>query len=219
MKVLVVGDRPLERSPLRGGLARFGVEVVCADPSPERVEPGDADLVLYDLGASHVDPLAGCRRLRVRSQVPVMVVAPTDCEEERIEWFEVGADQFAVEPVGTNELVSRMRAATRRACGTRNDAVLRRGRVMVDTREHRVCVDNAPIDLTPREYDLLALLVSSPDVTHTRRAIFDAVWGEPWASIPTKTVVVHISQLRRKLGHHDWIETCPGGGYRLGACE
>jgi len=213
---MVVGERADVRSPLRSGLARFGVEVIGADRSPERVAPGDIDLVLYDLARSHDDPLEGCRRLRSQSQVPIMVVSPSDREDERIEWFEVGADQFAVQPVGANELVARIRAATRRVSVSRNDAVLRVGRLMIDTRAHRVCVDDVEISLAVREHDLLVYLARTPGVAQSPRAIFDAVWGEPWI-VPSKTIAVHVSQLRRKLGSYDWIETCPGG-FRLMAC-
>jgi two-component system, OmpR family, response regulator RegX3 len=213
MRVMVVGDRVDERSRLGRGLARFGVEVVGAEHSPERVDRGQIDLVLYDLARSRHDPLEGCRRLRAKSRVPIMVVSPSDREEERIEWFEVGADQFAVEPVGANELVARIRAATRRVKVAPNDAELRVGRLTIDTRAHRACVDDIEIALAVREYDLLVHLARAPGVAHSQRELFDAVWGEPWI-VPSKTIAVHISQLRRKLGSHDWIESCRGG-YRL----
>jgi DNA-binding response OmpR family regulator len=138
--------------------------------------------------------------------------------------LELGADDYLVKPFGFRELVARIGAVARRSGGTasrptseltdvRREAV-RLGPLVVDLDAHRVVVDDDEVELTPKEYDLLVMLAERPGAVRTREDIIEQVWDEHWFG-PTKTLDVHISSLRKKLGHPEWIGTVRGVGYRL----
>jgi DNA-binding response OmpR family regulator len=125
-----------------------------------------------------------------------------------------------VKPFGLRELVARIRAVVRRAVPRGDDATpdsgARRHGLAVDRRTRRVTLDESEIALTPKEFDLLALLARDPGAVCSRQHILDEVWDPHWYG-PTKTLDVHVASLRRKLGDPSWIETVRGVGYRLRA--
>src|SRR4029079_4372481 len=133
--------------------------------------------------------------------------------------LELGADDYVVKPFGLRELVARIRAVTRRTGGpggpdATGDGTVRIGGLELDLRAHRVSVDAAVVELTPKEFALLALLAEDPGAVRTRGEILDQVWDPHWYG-PTKTLDVHVASLRRKLGDPRWIETVRGFGFRL----
>ncbi len=140
-------------------------------------------------------------------------------EVDRVVGLELGADDYIVKPFGFRELVARIRAVTppRAARGGRRRR--RRGRSArssIDVRTHRVTVDGEELALTPKEFDLLALLAEEPGArVHPRATILEQVWDPHWYG-PTKTLDVHVASLRKKLGDPRWIETVRGVGFRLG---
>ena len=220
MDVLIVEDddaiaeplaRGLERENLRPRRVATGAEALAADP---------ADVVLLDLGLPDMDGRDVCRRLREVSEVPIIVVSARGEEFDRVLLLELGADDYLVKPFGLQELVARIRAVTRRSRGgTRapNAADAEPptiGALAVDRRAHRVSLDGTEVALTPKEYDLVALLASDPGRVFTRTEIFDEVWDPHWYG-PTKTLDVHVASVRRKLGDPGWIETVRGVGFRL----
>jgi DNA-binding response OmpR family regulator len=214
VRVLVVEDDDSIAEPLADGLRRegFAVERVATGADALRAEP--ADVVLLDLRLPDLDGYEVCRRMRARSDVPIIVVTARSEEVDRVVGLELGADDYLVKPFGFRELVARIRAVTRRAARTVPVAPLVVGALRVDRRSRQVWVTDTEVALTPKEFDLLALLASEPGAVLTRERILDEVWDPHWFG-PTKTLDVHVASLRRKLGDPGWIETVRGVGYRL----
>jgi DNA-binding response OmpR family regulator len=216
MHVLVVEDDPTIADPLLAGLARAGFSVAHAATGHAALEATDADCILLDLGLPDLDGIEVCRRLRAASDVPIIVVSARAEELDRVMLLELGADDYVVKPFGMRELVARIRAVTRRFATTRDDPVERidAGVLQVDLRTRRATVEGTELELTPKEFDVLALLAGDPGTVHTRQHILETVWDSHWYG-PTKTLDVHVASLRRKLRHPEWIETVRGIGFRF----
>ena len=145
----------------------------------------------------------------------MIVITARGDEVDRVVGLELGADDYLVKPFGFRELVARIRAVTRRTtAATPDDSVTTVGDLVVDRRTRRVTMAGAEIDLTRKEFDLLASLAADPGATRTRDQIMEEVWDAHWYG-PTKTLDVHIAALRRKLGEPELIETIRGVGFRL----
>jgi DNA-binding response OmpR family regulator len=216
MHLLVVEDDPTIAEPLRKGLLREGFEVELAGTGAAALAAADCDLVLLDLGLPDLDGRVVCRRLRERSNVPIIVVTARGDEIDRVILLELGADDYVVKPFGFRELVARIRAVLRRAGGqpqAQADDRIEVGLLQIDTRTRNVIFDGRPVALTPKEHDLLVYLARDPEVVHTREQIIDDVWDENWWG-STKTLDVHIASLRKKLAP-EAIETVRGVGFRL----
>ncbi len=221
MRLLLVEDDDAIAGPLVKGLGREGFEVTRVATGSDALAAEASDLVLLDLGLPDIDGYEVCRRLRAESDVPIIVITARGDEVDRVVGLELGADDYVVKPFGFRELVARIRAVSRRAASRQADdeveadPVLRAGRVEVDTRTRRATVDGGEINLTRKEFDLLALLASDPGATRTRDEILEEVWDAHWYG-PTKTLDVHVASLRKKLGDPTLIETVRGVGFRLG---
>lgn len=211
----MVEDDPSIAEPLVAGLARHGFDPThVADGRSALARAAEADLVLLDLGLPDLDGAEVCRRLRDATGVPVIVVSARSDEVDRVLLLEMGADDYVVKPFGLRELVARIRAVARRAGGVDAPTETVIGDLVVDRRAHRVLVGDRPVELTPKEFDLLAHLASDPGAAMTRRDILEEVWDPNWYGSP-KTLDVHVASLRRKLGHPEWIEAVRGVGFRL----
>jgi two-component system, OmpR family, response regulator RegX3 len=148
--------------------------------------------------------------------VPIIMLTAKDSEIDKVVGLELGADDYIVKPFGFRELVARIRAVMRRVGETpQADAPQVIGELTVDRRARRVFVANEEVMLSPKEFDLLALLAEDPGAVVTRETILEEVWDPHWYG-PTKTVDVHVASLRRKLGNPEWIETVRRVGLRLG---
>ena len=214
MRVLVVEDDDSIAVPLVKGLEREGFVVERVATGAAALVAAPADMVLLDLGLPDIDGYEVCRRLRADSDVPIIVVTARGEEVDRVIGLELGADDYLVKPFGLRELVARIRAVARRSEGRVSAPDQRRVRgVEVDVRTRRVTVDGTEVELTRKEFDLLALLTEEPGAIRTRDEIMEAVWDAHWYG-PTKTLDVHIAALRRKLGDPTVIETVRGVGFR-----
>jgi DNA-binding response OmpR family regulator len=212
-----VEDDPSIAEPLLAGLGRNGFEATHVRDGRGALDAvGTADLVLLDLGLPDLDGTEVCRRLRAVTDVPIIVLSARSEEVDRVMLLELGADDYVVKPFGLRELVARIRAVARRigAAGPVEEPVLAVGPLVVDRRRHEVGVDGERIDLTPKEFDLLAFLAGDPGAALSRRRILEEVWDPNWYG-SSKTVDVHVASLRRKLGHPDWIQAVRGVGFRL----
>jgi len=212
MKVLVVEDDPAVSEPLLAGLQRNGIEtehVVYA--SQVVVAAQNVDVVLLDLGLPDGDGIDVLRELRKNSDVPVIIATARGDETDRIVGLELGADDYVVKPFSVRELAARVRAVARRR---RIDTSLESGRLVVDRLQHRVLVDGEPVELTAKEFDLLAVLAEEPGRAVPRQELFSRVWDPVWIGTG-KTLDVHVASLRKKLGDAELIETVRGVGYRL----
>ncbi len=217
MRVLLVEDDQTIASPLVRGLEREGFAVAhaeCGAAALTQLSATTPDVVLLDLGLPDIDGFDLCRQLRATSPVPIIVVTARGEEVDRVVGLELGADDYVVKPFGFRELVARIRAVQRRANGRPGDPTVVLGDLVVDRRTRRATVDGDTVNLTPKEFDLLALLADDPGAVCTRQRILDEVWDPHWYG-PTKTLDVHVASLRRKLGHPEIIETVRGVGYRL----
>ncbi|MDX8048731.1 response regulator transcription factor [Lentzea sp. BCCO 10_0798] len=213
MRVLLVeDDEPIAESLTRG-LSRYGFEVKWVRTGAEALTAGDFAMVLVDLGLPDMDGLDVCRELRARGDVPIIVISARSDEVDRVVGLEIGADDYVTKPFGVREVIARMRAVLRRVQPAQPEPEAH-GRVRIDRRGRRVHLDGVELELTPKEFDLLAFLAEEPGTVFTREQIMEAVWDENWFG-PTKTLDVHVGVLRRKLGEAASLETVRGVGFRL----
>ena len=216
-RVLVVDDEHALRRLLRLYLEKQGYEVVEADDGLDALSllrRGGIDLALVDVMLPELDGFELLRRVRNESGIPIILVTARGEETQRIAGLELGADDYVVKPFSPPEVVARVRAQLRRARGlVAGREPLRIGGVELDEDARRVTIDGQEVDLTRREFDLLAALLRDPDRAHTRDALLQRVWGSTY--LETKTVDVHVAALRRKLGDALKISTLRGVGYRL----
>ena len=222
MRLLVVEDDEEVAAELVLGLQRYGHEVLHVSTGSAALEHhADADLVLLDLGLPDLDGVEVCRRLRELSTVPIIAVTARSAELDRVLGLRLGADDYIVKPYGFTELLARIEAVARRSqpqSPPPGPAPHRRtvGSLTVDARARRVSVEGVEIELTRKEFDLLALLAGDPGALFTRERILAEVWCDTWVGA-TRTLDVHVGALRGKLGHKGWVETVRGVGFRL-AC-
>jgi DNA-binding response OmpR family regulator len=216
VRVLLVEDDDTIAEPLLKGLGRADIDVVRVRTGRDALDAPEPDLVLLDLGLPDIDGYEVCRAMRARSSVPIIVLTARGEEVDRVIGLELGADDYMVKPFGFRELVARIRAVTRRAgpAAEPRPAPVRVDGLEIDVRRHRVTVDGVAVELTRKEFDLLAVLAEDPGAVRTRGELLDRVWDPHWYG-PTKTLDVHVASLRRKLGDSSWIETVRGVGYRL----
>lgn len=214
MLVLVVEDDPAVAAPLTEGLQRHGLSVELVSYATQvvpAVKEFNPDVVLLDLGLPDGDGLDVLRDIRRFSDVPVIIATARGDEMDRIIGLELGSDDYVVKPFSVRELAARIRAISRRR---RHEPASETERLVVDRDRHVVRLDGDVIDLTAKEFDLLAVLAESPGRAVTRQELFSRVWDPVWVGTG-KTLDVHIASLRRKLGDPRLIETVRGVGYRL----
>ena len=217
MHVLVVEDDDAIAEPLVDGLRREGFDVTRVANGNDALEAAAFDLVLLDLRLPDIDGLDVCRQLRERSRVPIIVVTARGEEADRVVGLELGADDYLVKPYGLRELIARIRAVTRRAAGAVGAGEpLRVGGLEVDERARTASLHGDELELTPKEFDLLAALARDPGAAVTRQRLLADVWQTTWYG-SAKTIDVHVAALRKKLGDAHWIETVRGIGFRLRA--
>ena len=217
-RLLLIEDEDAIAAPLVEGLEREGYDVGLARTGAEAMAADPSDLVLLDLGLPDVDGSDLCRLLRARSSTPIIVLTARGSELDRVLLLELGADDYMVKPFGFRELVARIRAVRRRttASGEQPDrtGVQTLGPLRIDHRTRRVFADDDEVELTPKEFDLLARLAQDAGAVVRREQLIDEVWDANWFG-PTKTLDVHVASLRKKLGRPSWISTVRGVGYRL----
>ncbi len=212
MKVLVVEDDPAVSEPLLAGLQRNGIETEHVAYAGHVLPAlSAADVVLLDLGLPDGDGIDVLREIRRVSDVPVIIATARGDETDRIVGLELGADDYVVKPYSVRELAARIRAISRRR---RVDSPLSSGRVAIDRAARRVTVDGSPVELTTKEFDLLAVLAEEPGRVVPRQELFSRVWDPVWVGTG-KTLDVHVASLRKKLGDASLVETVRGVGYRL----
>jgi two-component system KDP operon response regulator KdpE len=221
-RVLVVDDDPALLRALRIGLDARGFEVVVAHTGAEglsRAAQAMPDVIVLDLGLPDIDGVEVCKRLRQWTEVPVIVLSALDSEDRKVLALDSGADDYVTKPFGMHELEARLRVALRHAAA-RNlpsaPATLTVGPVHVDLGSRVVEVSGVPVELTAREFDLLAYLARNAGKVCTHRTILRGVWG-PGYGHETHYLRVYASRLRRKLGDKGGplLRTNPGVGYQL----
>ena len=175
------------------------------------------DLVVLDLMLPDIDGVEICRRIRQRSDLPVLMLTARDEDVDKIIGLEVGADDYLTKPFNPGELVARVKSVLRRANPERRElesASLQHGDLSIDAGRREVMVAGVEIQLAPKEFDLLWELLDHRGLVLTRDQLLERVWGYTFAG-DTRTVDVHVRQLRRKLGDASPIVTVWGVGYKV----
>jgi DNA-binding response OmpR family regulator len=170
-------------------------------------------MVILDIGLPGIDGFDVCRRMRQRSRVPILMLTARDEEPDRVVGLEVGADDYLTKPFSPRELVARMKAIFRRTEPQEQRDSFQLGDVVLDRDSRDVTVDGKPVELTAKEFDLLAFFLANAGVVVSRDTLLDRVWGQEYPG-GTRTVDVHVAQLRRKLDRPDLIRTLRGAGYK-----
>jgi two-component system, OmpR family, KDP operon response regulator KdpE len=222
IRVLIVDDEPQIRRFLRTSLSAHGYRVIEASGGREAITltaTERPELVLLDLGLPDMDGLEVIHRLREWSTVPIIVISVRGQEAGKIEALDGGADDYVTKPFGMGELLARIRAAFRhRLQAEVEEPVFRSAGLTVDLVRRIVAVDGREVKLTPKEYDLLRLLVTHAGKVITHQQLLREVWG-PGSLYETHYLRVYIGQLRQKLepdpAQPSYILTEPGVGYRL----
>jgi two-component system, OmpR family, response regulator ResD len=221
-KVLVVDDESHIVELARLYLSREGYACEGVSDGAEvlaRFNQLKPDLVVLDLMLPNVDGLTVCREIRKQSQVPILMLSARDEVTDKVVGLELGADDYLTKPFHPQELVARAKALLRRASVEPDQArLVRAGQLEVDLERHEVRYGQARIQLRPKEFDLLALLARHPGRVFQRSELLDLVWGYDFPGY-TRTVDVHVQQLRDKLGRGGVVDpaigTVWGVGYKL----
>jgi two-component system response regulator RegX3 len=225
-RVLIVEDDPSLSDPLASLLDGHGYTAAVAADGPTALsvfEESGADLVLLDLGLPGMGGHDVCRHLRARSNVPVIMLSGSDSAVDKVVGLELGADDYVTKPYLAGELIARIRAVLRRRAGVRDGGdelgLLEAGPVRMDVGRHLVWVNNVPIRLPLKEFELLRNLMRDSGRVLTRAQLIERVWG-PNHYGDTNTLDVHIKRLRAKIeddpANPAHLVTVRGRGYRLG---
>ncbi len=220
--ILIVEDEASIASFVAMYLKRAGFVVRTAGTGEEAIERVAEDLpslIVLDLMLPDVDGIEVCRRVRQRSDVPILMLTARDDDVDKIIGLEVGADDYLTKPFNPGELVARVKSVLRRANPERRElesASLVHGDLVIDSGSREVKVGGEEIQLAPKEFDLLWELLDHRGLVLTRDQLLERVWGYTFAG-DTRTVDVHVRQLRRKLGDASPIVTVWGVGYKVSA--
>jgi two-component system KDP operon response regulator KdpE len=229
-RLLLVEDDVSARDLLVAYLTRLGYRVDEAGTAREALRSWDAhraDLILLDLGLPDADGIEVIRRVRREAATPIVILSARGDEPDKIAGLEAGADDYLAKPFSTGELNARIRAVLRRVGGTEAgpDGRLRLGPIALDPVRREVTVSGEPVRLTPREYELLKVLMAGSGRVVTKGRLLRAVWGQAYAE-ESHYVHVYVNRLRRKLAAADrsgtvadLITTEPGVGYRVAENE
>ena len=217
-RILIVEDEANIASFVSAYLQKAGYAVDRAATGGEAIERAGADpaLVVLDLNLPDMDGLEVCKALRARGPVPILMLTARDDDVDKIVGLELGADDYMTKPFNPRELVARIRTILRRASAPPPKTKGRRthGAITIDADRRELTVAGTPVQLAPKEFDLFWELLDHRGIVLTREQLLERVWGYTFAG-DTRTVDVHVRQLRRKIG-----ETCPvvtvwGVGYKV----
>jgi DNA-binding response OmpR family regulator len=218
--VLVVEDEASIASFVSLYLKNAGYTVRTASTGAEALTEVAADqpaLIVLDLNLPDIDGIEVCRRIRKSADIPILMLTARDEDVDKIIGLEVGADDYLTKPFNPRELVARVKSVLRRSQPDRKElqsAQIRHGDLLVDSGRREVHVGEDEIQLAPKEFDLLWELLDHRGLVLTRDQLLERVWGYTFAG-DTRTVDVHVRQLRRKLGDASPIVTVWGVGYKV----
>ena len=222
-RILVVDDEPQITRVLRTSLSSQGYDIRIANDGETALEilkDWAADLVITDLSMPNMDGLELCRRLRAKSQVPIVVLSVKGEERTKVRALDAGADDYVTKPFGMNELLARVRANLRRVATPESPAAgsIEAGDFRIDLDAHTVKIHGREVHLTPKEFDLLTYLARHRGKVITHRALLSAIWG-PNSTEQPEYLRVFVGQLRKKIepdaSSPRYIQTEPWVGYRF----
>ena len=221
--VAFIEDDPRIRQAVVRALTELGHAVRAFDagmPALEAIVAERPDVVVLDLGLPDIDGGQWLQLLRGVSDVPVIAATARDAEEDMIKTLNLGADDYVVKPFSGGQLDARIRAVLRRSAGNGGDALIKVGELVIDVPARTVTLAGEEVTLTRKEFDVLAYLAGRAGEVVTKRELLADLWQQPWGGAD-KTVDVHLSWLRRKLGESAaeprYLHTVRGVGVRLTA--
>lgn len=228
-KILVVDDEPHIIELVRFNLESSGfvvLEATNGQGALELTKQEKPDLVLLDLMLPIIDGFEVCKILRKNSStryIPIIMLTAKSEEADKILGFEVGADDYITKPFSTRELVARVKAVLRRSKTVKDDSsIFQAGDIILDVNKHEVTVRGIRKDFTPKQFELLKILLSNPGKVFSREYLLQNVWGYDYLG-DTRTVDVHIRHLRQKIEKDSqnptYIETVRGIGYKFNKLE
>jgi DNA-binding response OmpR family regulator len=219
-RILIVEDEANIASFVKLYLEKAGFTVERAATGGDgiaRFRASEPALILLDLNLPDIDGLEVCRRIRATSQVPILMLTARDDDIDKIVGLEVGADDYVTKPFNPRELVARIKTILRRAstpAAAPARTVLTHGALRIDAGRREVTLDGTVVQLAPKEFDLLYALMEHHGIVLTRDQLLERVWGYTFAG-DTRTVDVHVRQLRRKIGDTCPVVTVWGVGYKV----
>lgn len=220
--ILVIDDEPQLRRAMRATLSGIGYTVLEAKSGEEALDQlreTQPDLVLLDLNMPGIGGLETCRAIRERSDIPIIVLSVRNTESDKVQALDAGADDYVTKPFGIQELLARIRAAMRRAPGGEESVrVVKAGALLIDFQARRVHLNGSSVRLTPKEFDLLQLLVSNPNKAVPHRKLLQTVWGPDYGD-EVEYLRVFVNSLRKKIepepSRPRYLLTEPWVGYRF----
>ncbi len=219
--ILVVDDEPQIRRVMRTTLASNGYSVIEARSGEEALEmlrTDQPDLILLDVNMPGMGGLEACREMREHSDVAIIVLTVRNTEQDKVLALDAGADDYVVKPFSMEELLARIRAALRRTGSAEDVAPYTSNELEIDFERRKITVKGRPVRLTPKEFELLRLLVANQGKPIGHRRLLQAVWGPDYGN-ETEYLRVFINQLRKKIepdpSHPRFIHTDPWVGYRF----
>ena len=219
MKILVVDDESRMRKLVKDFLTRAGYQVLEAGDGMEAMdlfyEDKDIALIILDVMMPKMDGWQVCREVREHSKVPIIMLTARSEERDELQGFELGVDEYISKPFSPKILVARVGAILRRINGTDMSDILDAGGIKIDKAAHSVMIDDKPIDLSYKEFELLTYFVENQGIALSREKILNNVWNYDYFG-DARTIDTHVKKLRSKLGDKgDYIKTIWGMGYKF----
>ena len=218
-KILVVDDESRMRKLVKDFLCKKGYEVLEAANGEEAidifVEENDVALLILDVMMPKMDGWQVCREIRKLSQVPIVMLTAKGDEKDELLGFELGVDEYITKPFSPKILVARVDAILRRTSGASAEDIVDVGGIMMNKAAHEVTIDGNPIDLSFKEFELLAYFIQNQGVALSRERILNNVWNYDYFG-DARTIDTHVKKLRSKLGDKgEYIKTIWGMGYKF----
>ena len=219
MKILVVDDESRMRKLVKDFLTRAGYQVLEAGDGMEAMdlfyEDKDIALIILDVMMPKMDGWQVCREVREHSNVPIIMLTARSEERDELQGFELGVDEYISKPFSPKILVARVGAILRRINGTDMSDILDAGGIKIDKAAHSVMIDDKPIDLSYKEFELLTYFVENQGIALSREKILNNVWNYDYFG-DARTIDTHVKKLRSKLGDKgEYIKTIWGMGYKF----
>lgn len=219
IKILVVDDESRMRKLVKDFLEREGYQVVEAGDGMEAMdvfyEQGDIDLIILDVMMPKMDGWQVCREIRDNSQVPIIMLTARGEERDELQGFQLGVDEYISKPFSPKILVARVGAVLKRGKAGVSDNLVNAGGIVIDKNAHLVKIDDIPIELSIKEFELLSYFVENQKIALSREKILNHVWNYDYFG-DARTIDTHVKKLRNKLGEKgNYIKTIWGMGYKF----
>ncbi|MCI8530789.1 MAG: response regulator transcription factor [Lachnospiraceae bacterium] len=219
LKILVVDDESRMRKLVRDFLVKNNYDVLEAGDGEEALDifykQKDIALIVLDVMMPKLDGKQVCREIRGVSKVPIIMLTARADEQDELQGFQLGVDEYIAKPFSPKILVARIEAILRRTNRTENDSMLSCGGILMDKAAHQVLIDGAPVELSYKEFELLAYFMENKGIALSREKILNHVWNYDYFG-DARTIDTHVKKLRNKMGEKgDLIKTIWGMGYKL----